>query len=130
MGKLGYRSQTVIHHSLPNSKNLKYDLHHIFPSEISFLPVCSQRETICGLLESSVFCFLLYSEQLEEGCEAEHLLDFLIVLLQLAQVSVPHSCVNVSVHVNDFSCFFVLFEELLKLVFLVSWIELHLIYLC
>ena len=68
-------------------------------------------------------------EQLEESCQAEHRLDFLIVRQQFAQVSLP--C-HLFQHVAQYTfmtlpVFFVPFAESFKLVY-VSWIGLYLNY--
>lgn len=50
-----HQSQMVTDHLLLESEGLKYHPHHIFTSEVSLLPNCCLRKTICRLFDH-VFC--------------------------------------------------------------------------
>ena len=50
-----HQSQMVTHHLLLDSEGLKCHPHHIFSSEVSLLPNCCLRKTICRLFDH-VFC--------------------------------------------------------------------------
>lgn len=109
MGKLGYRSQTVINYLLLGSGCLRCNPHRIFPSGLSLLPNCSQRKTVCGLFDQA-FCLSCSVVLSAAAAGAE--------LPGRAPSWFPHCSAAVgpgfytislfsvchSVHVNDFSC--------------------------
>lgn len=122
-----HQSQMVTDHLLLDSEGLKCLPHHIFSSEVSLLPNCCLRKTICRLFDH-VFCPLpsgiswagAAGGELPGRAPSWFPHCSAAICSGFSAVSLISECHSVYFH--DFACFLVPFAESFKLVYFLDWL--------